>query len=177
MSLNDQVSQLFRDGKIPGFGRVSVRTLAAIDGGDVQKDHQLRDGCTLEILFMMIKSWLPSDYDYRYIFIPDERLAYNMHQQKVAGGNEYIPQCMTCQKRETSSEKLLLCSGCKKVHYCSPDCQRSHWKHKTWGHKKACKKMSDGPYGGRVLNDLPPSMTVEEAGVDDSSFIFIEKAS
>ena len=32
--------------------------------------------------------------------------------------------------------KLLVCSGCKGVEYCSPDCQRADWK----VHKKVCRK-------------------------------------
>ncbi len=33
---------------------------------------------------------------------------------------------------------LLLCGGCRKVHYCSAECQRSHW---ITAHKQNCKKV------------------------------------
>ncbi|KAK0716180.1 hypothetical protein B0H67DRAFT_582541 [Lasiosphaeris hirsuta] len=32
--------------------------------------------------------------------------------------------------------KLLLCGGCRKVKYCSKDCQRAGWR----AHKSECKK-------------------------------------
>ena len=30
------------------------------------------------------------------------------------------------------------CSRCQKAHYCSPDCQRTHWK----AHKAACGRVT-----------------------------------
>ena len=49
--------------------------------------------------------------------------------------------CTKCLKK--NDKKLLMCSGCKSVFYCSIDCQRTHWKAE---HKKMCKivkKMRD----------------------------------
>ncbi len=43
-------------------------------------------------------------------------------------------QCNHCKKK--SATGLRRCSACKKVYYCSLDCQKADWKR----HKKACKK-------------------------------------
>lgn len=43
--------------------------------------------------------------------------------------------CAYCGK---TGEKLLRCGRCKKVYYCSVNCQRPHWKI----HKKVCKKSN-----------------------------------
>lgn len=43
--------------------------------------------------------------------------------------------CSYCKKISTT--KLLACGRCKKQAYCSPECQRPHWK----AHKKECKRV------------------------------------
>lgn len=42
--------------------------------------------------------------------------------------------CTNCKKK--SQTELSHCARCHKVYYCSPACQREHWKK---GHKKECK--------------------------------------
>ena len=44
--------------------------------------------------------------------------------------------CGSCQTQEQFRGDFSLCSRCKKVAYCSKDCQKSHWKQ----HKKECAK-------------------------------------
>lgn len=41
---------------------------------------------------------------------------------------------MKCENCKTEQEKLLNCGACKKVSYCSSDCQKDNWK----THKKKC---------------------------------------
>jgi len=44
----------------------------------------------------------------------------------------YVP----CEKTEIMNENFKLCGACKKVKYCSPECQKLDWKD---SHKKLCK--------------------------------------
>lgn len=45
---------------------------------------------------------------------------------------QHLPVCANCLKAEV---KLKVCGSCKKVNYCSAQCQKSHWKK----HKPTCK--------------------------------------
>eukprot|EP00026_Physarum_polycephalum_P007141 Phypoly_transcript_07196.p1 GENE.Phypoly_transcript_07196~~Phypoly_transcript_07196.p1 ORF type:complete len:492 (+),score=58.38 Phypoly_transcript_07196:100-1575(+) len=56
----------------------------------------------------------------------------------------FLYQCAQCGAPD-SQKKLLVCSRCKLVKYCSPECQRSHWKK----HKPECNKPLD------VKNTMP----------------------
>lgn len=38
-----------------------------------------------------------------------------------------------------AKSEMFCCVGCRQVFYCSPECQRSHWK---CGHKEDCKLMA-----------------------------------
>jgi hypothetical protein len=50
-----------------------------------------------------------------------------------------IQRCYYCNKAASEDIKLLKCSRCLMVSYCSVDCQRSHW---TESHKKLCSSLS-----------------------------------
>ena len=53
--------------------------------------------------------------------------------------DKYI--CIACGSREGENQKtLLVCARCKKVHYCSKECQVRDWK----SHKSFCKTISKG---------------------------------
>ena len=41
-----------------------------------------------------------------------------------------VQSCANCDAKANK-----ICSGCKKIHYCSQTCQRAHWKI----HKKQCR--------------------------------------
>src|SRR5210317_348778 len=46
--------------------------------------------------------------------------------------------CANCDKAEIDNIKLMLCTACKLVKYCSVDCQKNH----RPKHKRACKKRA-----------------------------------
>jgi len=62
------------------------------------------------------------------------------------------PYCRNCGTQEDVSssvsqfKRLLMCTACHTVAYCSKDCQRAHWKQ----HKPHC----------RAVQDLVDSMTM-----------------
>jgi hypothetical protein len=70
-----------------------------------------------------------------------------------------FPVCTACSKE---MPKRAVCSGCTVTCYCSPECQRTHWKE---SHKKECAMMKESlreleeyyrrvtpPYGQRTLS-------------------------
>lgn len=48
------------------------------------------------------------------------------------------PNCAVCKKAEVGDRKLLTCSRCKIIRYCSKDCQERHWPQ----HKTKCKAQN-----------------------------------
>ncbi len=58
-----------------------------------------------------------------------------MSSEEAAGDEEV---CASCGKSAVDDVKLLLCTGCKLVKYCSVDCQKNH----RPKHKKECKKKA-----------------------------------
>ena len=50
-----------------------------------------------------------------------------------------------CNKEDCHEDGNLRCSRCKKVNYCSNECQQSDWKK----HKKQCKKPEDKEESGK----------------------------
>jgi ubiquitin carboxyl-terminal hydrolase 36/42 len=55
----------------------------------------------------------------------------------------------TCAR--CGAESTLRCSGCKKVTYCSPKCQREHWER---GHRGQCKMLSSTSTLADEVGDL-----------------------
>lgn len=59
-------------------------------------------------------------------------LAYGTHVSQLPETSKDKLNCHMCGKETT-----LFCGACKKIYYCSADCQKAHWiKHKT-----TCKKI------------------------------------
>jgi hypothetical protein len=55
---------------------------------------------------------------------------------RLCAGKQYTgPKCPVCG----AINDLKGCSGCRKVFYCSRECQVHHWKNR--GHKVECKKV------------------------------------
>lgn len=68
-----------------------------------------------------------------------------------------VPRCHQCSSLERDDQKLMLCSGCKKVQYCSKDCQRFDWK----AHKIVCMSSTTVTTGAAVgSSSSPPSVDV-----------------
>ena len=44
-----------------------------------------------------------------------------------------------CQEHRQEQEQVLKCGACKKVFYCSKECQKTHWK--QGGHREECPKL------------------------------------
>jgi len=54
---------------------------------------------------------------------------------KLMNTGDLFTKCAECKVNETD-EKLSFCAKCKKLKYCSPECQEKHWNEV---HKKECK--------------------------------------
>jgi len=71
--------------------------------------------------------------------IPDKEkrkdLKYFKRQEKKM---KKIKKRFTCNVCGKEGDNLKKCGACKKVYYCSTDCQKHDWKH---GHKAICKKI------------------------------------
>jgi hypothetical protein len=48
--------------------------------------------------------------------------------------------CALCKQAPEANEKFNACGNCKLFRYCSPRCQKKHWKN---GHKEECLKMKE----------------------------------
>ena len=56
------------------------------------------------------------------------------------------PKCSQCKNPPSSDGKLQVCSRCRKVQYCSRDCQKADWKE----HKVICKYLAKDPSIGAL---------------------------
>lgn len=65
---------------------------------------------------------------------PDCRM--NKFQKRTLRHIEKDKKCATCGEYGGEEAKLMTCSGCMLVFYCSVNCQKSDWKK----HKVDCKK-------------------------------------
>jgi HECT-like Ubiquitin-conjugating enzyme (E2)-binding/MYND finger len=68
-----------------------------------------------------------------------------------------------CQQCLVESHKLLRCSQCRKVHYCSATCQRKDWKK----HRPDCNRKDDASFQVRLLNSGRSTVHVTEM-LDDA---------
>ncbi|KAI1211881.1 uncharacterized protein F4807DRAFT_416713 [Annulohypoxylon truncatum] len=65
-------------------------------------------------------------------------------------GTETPLKCYNYRCANSSPDNSLYCSGCKKVRYCSKDCQKQDWKE----HKSFCKHVSTNGASSASLGDL-----------------------
>ena len=59
------------------------------------------------------------------------------HKDVEAAERQDGIRCNTCKSMQGATE-FKVCSACKKVYYCSRDCQRKDWK---GGHKQLCPSL------------------------------------
>jgi len=77
--------------------------------------------------------------------------------------------CATAEKYDADR----VCSGCRSVFYCSPECQRADWK----GHKPACmvataeREASQIVRVGKGGGSAPPSAAPERVGPPASQYV------
>ena len=62
-----------------------------------------------------------------------------------------LARCKNCNKKESFKSEFRTCSKCKKVFYCSRECQKAHWK----DHKNLC--CAKLPLQASRRNGPPPS--------------------
>ena len=60
--------------------------------------------------------------------------------------------CASCGITGGDDVKLLLCTACKLIRYCSVECQKNHRPQ----HKKACKKKPAELYEEKLFKEHPP---------------------
>lgn len=58
-------------------------------------------------------------------------------RERAAGG--LGAACDNCSHYERNGEKFRRCGRCRRALYCSPECQKAHWK----AHKHECQDMYD----------------------------------
>lgn len=79
-------------------------------------------------------------------------------------------ECNYCHKKESEKDgkeiKLKRCSRCKKVYYCSKECQKEDWK----THKKECDKVIAEI---REKEEKDHSIKIEDPKIEKSSRIII----
>jgi len=77
--------------------------------------------------------------------------------------------CATAEKYDADR----LCSGCRSVFYCSPECQGADWK----GHKAACKVATAGREASQIVRvgkgggSAPPAAAPERVGHPASQWV------
>lgn len=80
------------------------------------------------VLYVIVKN-----STYRSSFLKGMRAT--PYQMDTKGETKFIHRCNNCKKFENLNETYKHCSRCKKVFYCSRDCQVADWKN----HKLSCK--------------------------------------
>ncbi|XP_065886401.1 ankyrin repeat and MYND domain-containing protein 2-like isoform X2 [Dysidea avara] len=90
------------------------------------REYEHTKECSVSINMIQTLSTIP---------IGDERSTYSVfHEWIVAHKSDEDKECSTCGR---FGKELSRCSKCKKVYYCSPECQKLAWT--VGNHKKLCK--------------------------------------
>ena len=59
---------------------------------------------------------------------------------REVGGGEIVlvPPAVRCARPGCGARGVKVCSACRAVRYCGPECSKAHWKLKPGGHKATC---------------------------------------
>ena len=76
----------------------------------------------------------------RCVRMPFDAAGKDFHEQENKQPKVTLATCAACGSTEPALCTFARCAGCKKVSYCGPECQKTHWK----AHKKACKEFRAG---------------------------------
>ncbi|RXW16650.1 hypothetical protein EST38_g9213 [Candolleomyces aberdarensis] len=88
-----------------------------------------------------------------------------------------VKQCQNCFVRESGlkekGQKLLTCGACKRASYCSPECQRLHWK----AHKPFClmNRQADANSNTKTVID-PHRLQTAEVESHYKQWILVSKS-
>lgn len=74
------------------------------------------------------------------------------------GGFDVLPKCANCSKEAG----IHRCANCKQVRYCSPTCQKEHWKA---GHKAKCQKHYKEVYDSTSVNHTEKCVEIPRCAV------------
>ena len=86
---------------------------------------------------------------------------------KTMDGEGYII-CNTCKMNlEVEGCPVKRCGGCKKVTYCSVDCQKTDWK----AHKEHCRKRIVDPSKHDVVNFGAPTSSQEKMSIHSENVL------
>jgi hypothetical protein len=88
---------------------------------------------------------------------PDQTVMY--HSSQLVKALLIREHCAApgCRRAYAECGRLLFCSGCQRVRYCSVDCQKTAWKHPAVPHREVCQVISTVFTGMKVaLRAQPP---------------------
>ena len=117
---DESIAQIFED--ITGVGSYLCKQICHL--GNVF--HESKEGCP-ELHEFMARQLEKKD---------NEAKEYQKHFHNAMGNTDKIRACCGCCNQVEGDVIFKRCNGCKRVFYCSKECQRKHWK----SHKVRCKK-------------------------------------
>jgi len=99
---------------------------------------QLARYCSREC---QVKHW-QNDHKKMCQFSRFEKKKTNKTQKKKNKKKKLMKKCsyFDCGNMETAANKFLFCTICRKVCYCSRECQKEDWKH---GHREKCEPRNE----------------------------------
>jgi len=87
----------------------------------------------------------------------DELMCVDTTDDRVFAYVGRTSQCANCATIRLILPKMLTCSGCRAMHYCSKACQKEHWK---GVHKQICSRENVAKQAMRVTDFCSRMLTV-----------------